>query len=45
MLQSAAFHQGQYFLLSLKLSSEKELQSFLEIITYDIGLDKHNFWA
>ena len=34
MLHNAAFHQGLHCLLRQNQSSEKEIQHFLEIITY-----------
>ena len=35
----AAFHQGLSFLLRQKQSSEKEIQFYLEIITFDPSIN------
>ena len=42
MPHSAAFHQGRYYLLRLKRSSEKEIQFQLEIITCDPSIHTMN---
>ena len=44
MLHNAAFHQGLHYLLRQKLSSEKESNFYLKIITFDPSLYNYKQW-